>query len=150
MSADKHIWTTKWVEDLEAGLCKYQNRVDKYAAIRKDEEFRSLHQLTGTQLTDKGRNVLQKMIKDGHPLDQIGGWIFAVARGSGLILHRGDHQRNQELNADFCEKRRQFLQEDNYPPASPATPVASSSRTVLPPLHPPLLNQLLSRKVQVR
>ncbi|KAI3648672.1 hypothetical protein MP228_006526 [Amoeboaphelidium protococcarum] len=135
MSANKHIWTTKWVEDLEAGLCKYQNRPAS---------------ADGDAAEGQGKNFLQKMIKDGHPLEDMGGWIFAVARGSGLILHRGDHQRNQELIADFCEKRRQFLREDNYPPASPATPVASSSRTVLPPLHPPLLTQLLSRKVQVR
>ncbi|KAI3641338.1 hypothetical protein MIR68_000468 [Amoeboaphelidium protococcarum] len=85
----------------------------------KDVNYPDLAKFSSQQLKDKARSVLQKMVKDGHPMEQMGGWIHAGISGSAFTLDPRSPERHRELINDFCNKRQQFIAQ-YYNASSPA------------------------------
>ncbi|KAI3648462.1 hypothetical protein MP228_006316 [Amoeboaphelidium protococcarum] len=106
-------------EALEHGLCKYYNKIDKFAQMLKDVNYPGLVKFASQQLKDKARSVLQKMVKDSHLMEQMGGWIHAGISGRAFTLDPRSPERHRELINDFCNKRQQFIAK-HYNPSPPA------------------------------
>ncbi|KAI3653607.1 hypothetical protein MP228_001554 [Amoeboaphelidium protococcarum] len=106
----------------------------KLNQILKDQQFPFLSKFSSQQLKDKARSVFQKMVREGHPFKQMGGWIFTGISGSHFVLDSRSPERNQQLIEDYCIKRSQFIAKHYIaiPPSSYVNQVQCSHSTPIP------------------
>ncbi|KAI3647909.1 hypothetical protein MP228_008130 [Amoeboaphelidium protococcarum] len=74
------------------------------------------------------------MVREEHPSEQMGGWIFTGISGSHFVLDSRSPENNQQLIDDLCDRRSQFIAKPytSTPPSSDVNQVQSSSSTPIP------------------